>query len=147
MSGGDPCPYCGHLHSMTMDTRPAVWGRRRTRKCSSCGLRWTTREINTNAIRSIRNLQKRLLEASGLVEELSQLIELVRSDEALLQHMVEDEALRDEDEPPIKFIAEDNAFGKSISSARSKLLHPKGKGGGDRPTQMADVKVPRGRRR
>jgi transcriptional regulator NrdR family protein len=39
-----PCPACGHDRSQTTDSRPAIDGTRRRRRCLSCGLRFSTRE-------------------------------------------------------------------------------------------------------
>ena len=41
------CPFCGHLESRVIDSRPAEEGAtiRRRRECMACGKRFTTYEI------------------------------------------------------------------------------------------------------
>lgn len=45
--GDVPCPACGHSESEVFDSRPHTRprGRRRRRKCSRCGERYTTIEV------------------------------------------------------------------------------------------------------
>lgn len=83
MSGsmGPPCPSCGHIVSMTLDSRPLEGSYRRRKKCSACGQRHTTYEYTREQI-TVRP---------------STIASLVRSHEALGAAIRQLEALSDDE--------------------------------------------------
>ncbi len=158
MSQGDMCPYCLEMGAIVKDTRPDEYGRRRRKECPSCGKRWSTHEVNHELVQAMSLIQERILQYAHVFTELQQLVEMLRPSKGekgdrrkdLLQELAD--KYREEydhnhnypnadvdEEPPIKFIAEDNAFGKSLQGAHKQLLHQRT----DPKRKLGGGKVPR----
>jgi len=57
------CPLCRHYHSRVLETEA---GGRRRRKCSDCGHRWTTYEVDKLELERLRTIERKLHEATEL---------------------------------------------------------------------------------
>lgn len=47
------CPKCGCAESYIVDSREKTVGKRRRRKCKTCGCTWSTYEVPEDAIRAL----------------------------------------------------------------------------------------------
>jgi hypothetical protein len=66
---GQACPSCGHLESITQDTRAASGRIRRRRCCMVCEARWTTYEVTIAEIEAEgREAQALLLAIKTLID-------------------------------------------------------------------------------
>lgn len=67
---GNKCPACGASKVYVIESRPSSNGTRRRKKCSSCGWRTTTYEIDASRLQRLLDIEKVITTLQPLLDSL-----------------------------------------------------------------------------